>query len=448
VTWKMNRRQFLATSGAALGSLVVVACGAGGGGGAAQPSSTGTVPPEARNRTRVVFWSAWGGKNGEALQTLVNKFNKSQSDIFVENQYQGTYEELAQKLATAMAAKQVPDLVVLSEVTWNKFYLNQTLEPLDDYFKQQQLDRDDYVDPLINEGTRQGKTWWVPFARSTPLFYYNRDLFKKAGLPDKAPETWDEVLEAAKELKASAGVKKPYAFTTAKNYNAWHFQGNEWQWGGNYSDKELNILIDKERSVEAGEWVRKFIHDEGLGYMAEDQSVDFANGICAMTQQSTGSLGEILETAKFEVGTAFLPRHEHFGCPTGGSGLSIIAAAPSDRKQAAFEFIKFLAQPENVVFWSQQSGYMPVTESARESSQMQEYFKQNPQFKVAVDQLPKTQPQDTARLFIPNGDQTIGEALEKIFVRNTPAEQAFKDAAQRLARDAEDVKQQIQEVGL
>lgn len=463
---KLNRRSFLKAAAGGFGALVLAACGsntaptggaatpAGGAATAApaeQPAAAATSAPAASSgqALTVVYWSSWGGKNGEGVQKLVDDFNASQSEIVIENQFQGSYEETAQKLAAAMAARQIPDLVSLSEVTWNRFYINQTLQPLDDLLAQAGLDPADYVDPLINEGTRQGKIWWVPFARSTPLLYYNRDMFKAAGLEDRGPKNWDEVREWGPALMKAGGANtKVFAFTTAKNYNAWHFQGNVWQWGGAYSDKELNALIDEPAAVEAGEWLRKFVHEDKMAYMSEDQSTDFVNGLCAMTSQSTGSLGGITSSAKFAVGTGFLPEFKQFGCPTGGAGLGILAGAPDEKKQAAVEFLKFLAKPENVVFWSMHSGYMPATDSAREAAEMQEYFTKNPNYKVAVEQLPKTGPQDTARLLIPNGDQTIGTGLERILVNNEPAEKVFAEVAAQLERDAEEVKNQLQGVGL
>ncbi len=483
---KINRRKFLTASSSALGAVVLAACGgvgatdtAPGASTAASTAATGAstaatgastaatgASPSAASvaaqssapsaaavntagRTRVVFWSSWGGKNAEGVQKLVDDFNASQPDIVVENQFQGSYEETAQKLTAALAARQIPVLSTMSEVTWNRFYLNQTIQPLDEYFTKANFDPNDYVEPLIKEGTRQGKIWWVPFARSTPIFYYNRDLFQKAGLEDRGPKTWDELREWGPELmKAGGPDTKVFAYTTAKGYNAWHFHGNVWQWGGAYSDKELNALIDEPNAVAAGEWVRRFVHEDKMGYMAEDQSVDFTNGVCATTSQSTGSLGGIATTAKFQVGTAFLPEYEQFGCPTGGAGLAILASAPEEEKQAAVEFLKFLALPENVVFWSKHSGYMPATNSARDAQEMQAYFQQNPNYRVAVEQLPKTQAQDTARLIIPNGDQTIGTGLERILVNNEPADKVFADVASQLERDAQEVKDQLKEVPL
>ncbi|HLL38491.1 MAG TPA: ABC transporter substrate-binding protein [Rubrobacteraceae bacterium] len=436
---RISRRNFLVVSGGTLVSLAAFGCG-GGTGDVQQPE--GEAPEEAEDRTRVVFWSAFAEKNGEALQRLVDDFNSSQQDIFVENQFQGNYEETAQKLATALAAQQIPDLAVLSEVTWNKFFLDDTLEPLTSYFSGGDPDPEDYVESLIGEGTREGEIWWVPFARSTPLFYYNREMFEQAGLPDRGPETWDELREWGRELVRLDGNPKTHAFTNAARYNAWYFHGNVWQWGGNYSDNDFNILIAEESAVEAGEFARRLIHEDELAYLADDQTLDFANGLTATTMESTGALGGITDSAQFEVGTAMLPEQREFGSPTGGAGLAILAAAPDDRKQAAFEFIKFAARPENVAFWSTNTGYMPVTKSAQESSEMQSYFQENPNFKVAVDQLPRTQPQDTARTLIPNGDNTIGTGLERILVSNEPAQDVFREVAQQLETDAQDVKEQ------
>ena len=431
----ISRRRFLATSGGALVGLAAFGCG----GGVQQPGGDGGT--EAEGRIGVVFWTAFSEELGEAMQKLVDDFNASQEDIFVENQFQGTYEETAQKLTTALLANEVPEMAVFSEITWNRFYLSGTLEPLTDYFSGGDPKPEDYVEQLIGEGTREGQIWWIPFARSTPLFYYNRDMFQQAGLPDRGPNTWEELREWGRDLIRLDGNPKAHAFTNAANYNAWYFQGNVWQWGGQYSN-DFNILLAEDPAVEAGEFVRRLVHLDHMAYMAEDQSIDFANGLAATTEQSTGSLGDIISTAQFEVGTAMLPEQRNFGCPTGGAGLALLAAAPDERKQAAFEFIKFAARPENVAFWSTTTGYLPVTKSAQESPEMQSYFQENPNFRVAVDQLSKTRAQDHARTLIPNGDPTIGEGLDRILVRNERAESVFREVSSQLETDALDIKKQ------
>lgn len=431
---RISRAKFLAISGGTIAAASLAGCS--GESGASQPGG-GNVPREFEDRLRIVLWSAFADELGDSLQSIVDDFNDSQSEIFVDNQFQGTYEETAQKLSNALAAREVPDIAILSEVTWSRFYFNESLQQLDDYFGNG-FSPQDYVEPFIREGTRDGGTFWVPFARSTPLFYYNRDMFERAGLPDRGPKTWSELQEWGRELTRLDGNPGAHVFADAENYAAWTFQGNVWQWNGSYSDEKLNITVDEPEAIEAGDWLYRFVNEEKLGYMTDDTTLEFVNGQAATTLGSTGSVGGILESADFEVGTAFLPEEKSFGCPTGGSGLGIMSSAPDERKEAAFEFIRFASRVKNTSYWAKQTGYMPVTNAALESEEMQSYFRENPEFKVAVDQLPLTEPQDSARSILPNGDQTIGTALERIMSEGTRAETAFTELARQLERDAEE----------
>ena len=193
-----TRRSFLALAAAGL----VAGCGFRSPDAEyAQPA--GTVPAQYAGRVRVVFWHSYSGRNGKVLAELVTRFNDSQDDVYVESQYQGSYDDTAQKVAASLIAGQVPDLSIFSDVTWERFYLNDALEPLDGYFRPG-FDAGVYEPKLFDEGVLQGSSYVIPFARSTPLLYYNRDAFAQAGLPDRAPETWSELREWAPAL---AGVQ-------------------------------------------------------------------------------------------------------------------------------------------------------------------------------------------------------------------------------------------------
>ena len=352
------RRAFLALSG---GSVAALAAGCGG--KASQVSSG--VPGKYSKRTAVVFWHSYGGILGEEVQKLATEFNTVQNEIYVSPQFQGSYEQTVQKTAAAIIAKKIPDIVSLSEVTWRKLHLADALEPMNKYFDDQ-LQPDMYIDQFIDEGTVKGTTWWLPFARSTPLFYFNRDLFQAAGLPDRGPKTWTELKEWTPALLSAKGkhhVSKLLALDSL--YASWVFQGNVWQWGGHYSDG-LDIKLDTERPLAAAHWFIDYIRKHNGAYLSQSGSIDFANGVCACSEQSAGSLKNITEQSKFRVGTAFLPEHEHFGCPTGGSGLGILRETAPERKRAAFEFIKFLARPEKSAQWTMASGYLPIVKKAQQ----------------------------------------------------------------------------------
>ena len=129
--------------------------------------------------TKIVYWGSFTEQLGEAEKQLCDNFNAAQTDVELEYQYQGTYEETAQKLTAALAANQTPDVSLLSDVWWFKFYLNSALAPLNDLIAANSVDTSDYVDSLYNEGVRDGVSYWMPFARSTPLFYYNKRALRR-----------------------------------------------------------------------------------------------------------------------------------------------------------------------------------------------------------------------------------------------------------------------------
>jgi sn-glycerol 3-phosphate transport system substrate-binding protein len=467
----LTRRRLLVALGGLSSAALLAACGgteatptpAPAAGSAAQASPTpaaaaASPTPAAASPTapamvtspgstvKVVYWGSFSGNLGEAEQGMVKRFNESQKDVVVDYQYQGNYEETAQKLTQALAAGTTPDIVLLSDVWWFKFYLNDVLLPLNDLFAANKIDTKDYVDPLIEEGTRKGVVYWVPFARSTPLFYYNKQVWQEAGLPDRGPQTWAEFLEWVPKLLKKEGDKTTrYAFAhpSAASYIAWLFQPVVWQHGGRYSDPDFTIRIQEDPAVEAGRLYLASVRD-GWAVPTKDLNAEFVNGGAAAMMASTAALRGITNAAKFPVGTAFLPEGpKGFGCCTGGAGLAILKNKPKEIQEAAFKYLAFATDPENTMWWSQNTGYMPVRKSATASQEMQNFYKENPNFKTAVEQLPKTRPQDAARVWIPNGDQIIGKGLERVTVQQEDPASVFADVAKTLEREAKPVVEQL-----
>ena len=325
---------------------------------------------------------------------------------------------------------------------WFKFYIAKALQPPDELLASEHVDTTDYVDVLLNEGVRQGHTYWVPFARSTPLFYYNKDLWAAAGLPDRGPDTWDEMMEWAPKLvkKEGSEIKQAgFGHPSAASYIAWNFQGVAWQFEGAYSKPDFTMTMTDANTVEAGTFYGDTVNKMGWAVYSADVQKDFVTGVAASTIMSTGSMGGVLDTADFEVGTAFLPKKKQFGCCTGGSGMAILAGVPAEKQAAAMRWIAFATGEKGTTYWSKTTGYMPVRKSAVNGEEIQAYFKEQPTFKTAVDQLPKTQPQDAARVFVPNGDQIIGKGLERIIVSKEDTATVFADVNKELETAAEPV---------
>lgn len=417
----VNRRRFLKIGATAAGAVLLSACAAPTTAPAATETSASApaVVSETGSKVKITYWGSFSGVNGETEKALVDKFNSTQSDVVLDYQFQGSYEETAQKLTAALQSNTAPEVSLLSDVWWFKFYLAKALAPLDNLFVEAGMDVKDYVDVLIEEGVRQGAHYWVPMARSTPLFYYNKEHWAEAGLPDRGPETWDEMTEWAPKLVKKDGstlARAAFGHPGAASYIAWLFQGVVWQYEGMYSKPDFTMTMADPNNVEAGQFYGDSVNSLGWATFPKDVQQDFINGLVASAMLSTGSMGGVLANAKFELGTAFLPKKKAFGCPTGGSGLAIMAGLPAEKQLAAMKWIDFATNAENTTFWSKKTGYMPVRKSAVTSAEMQAYFSERPSFKTAVDQLPQTRPQDAARVFVPNGDQIIGKGLERIIV--------------------------------
>src|SRR5438105_2410036 len=145
------------------------------------------APATAGGKTKIVLWSGHGGQTEKAQAELVKKFNAANDKVEVEAQFQGDYGDIAIKTVAAIAAKQVPDIFQIHEAGWMPFWLNKQLEPLDKYIQDNKVDVADWQDALYKEGVQYGKLWWLSSSRSTALFYYNKDAWAEAGLPDRGP---------------------------------------------------------------------------------------------------------------------------------------------------------------------------------------------------------------------------------------------------------------------
>lgn len=438
-----SRRAFLGGLGmAGLSIPLLSSCTAGSGNELGQVDFN--PPSDYRGREmNVVMWSAMGGSNGDLVQELITEFNDSQDDIYAEVQYQGSYEESGPALTAGLQAGTAPDLVMLADTWWPRYLLSDVLEPMDDYFTDE-YNGDAYVGQVFEEGIVGGSTYWISFGRSTPLFYYNKDLFNEAGLPDRGPETWTELREWAAELNQIqvAGQSLPaHAFNAGDD---WMFLAMIWQFGGRISEG-LDIQIDGEGAVAAGEWAQRFIFEDNYAYMANSPNTDFGAGTVATIVGSTGSLQGIYSEADFEVGADFLPTEVTHGVPTGGNGFSMFRDTPAERKEAAFEVLKFLGRPDIAARWSLGTGYLPVVTASREEPELAAVLADDPNFDRATEQLAIAEPTDAVRQLVTDSTGTIISGLQEIMSSgSTDVQGTFDDVAAQLRAGADEAREDFE----
>jgi sn-glycerol 3-phosphate transport system substrate-binding protein len=393
----------------------------------------------------ISYWSAHPAKSKPVEEILIKRFEEANPDIKVNLQTAGAnYAEIAQKFNAAIAAKQLPDLVMLSDVWWFKYALAKAITPLDELIAAEKMDMGDFQTVLVNDYKFNNQQMALPFARSTPLFYYNKRIWESAGLPDRGPDTWEEFETWAPKLAEKLGKDKfPFSLVKGDSYIAWTFQNVLWGFGGQYSTPDLKLTLDTPEAIAGGQFLRNQVYGKKYANVtSKSETDDFLAELCGAVVSSTGGLSGVLSGAKgkFEVGTSFLPKGpKGFGCPTGGAGLAIPEAIPDANKLAAMKFLNFLTNTTSTAFYSASVGYMPVRKSAVEGPIMTQVYKDRPQFRTAVDQLPKTRSQDSARVFVPGGDAIIGKALESMVLNNGDPKQAWATAATQLQQiiDAE-----------
>ncbi|MBG6216382.1 sn-glycerol 3-phosphate transport system substrate-binding protein [Arthrobacter sp. CAN_A6] len=415
----LNRRHFLSFAALGSGTVALAACG---GPSTAPPAEAEAADLDFEGVTpaaEIEFWSTHPGQSQDVEKSLIEKFNSSQSDVNVKLVTAGAdYEEIAQKFQTAQQGGKLPAVVLLSDVWWFRYYINGSIIPLDGLLDQLEVDKADYRESLMADYQYEDKQWAVPYARSTPLFYYNRDHFKAAGLPDRSPTTWDEFGEWAPKLMSAGipGLQTAYQFPALAGYAGWSLQNHLWGYGGGWSD-EWTMTADSPESVAAIQWCQDAVFKhKWAGVSSTDASADLSSGAVSATVSSTGSLVGVLKVAQFDVGVGFLPGGPESMdrvCPTGGAGLGIPSGVTKEEQLAAAMFLKFMGEPENTAEFSAATGYMPV----RSSADMTAVLATSPLIKTAIDQLDVTRPQDYARVFIPGADLEIAKTAAAVLTQ-------------------------------
>jgi sn-glycerol 3-phosphate transport system substrate-binding protein len=243
----------------------------------------------------------------------------------------------------------------------------------------------------------EGKVYGIPFQRSTPVFYYNVEAFREAGLdPDNPPKTWDEMVEMGKKLvvkDANGNVTRwGTRIPTLGLGGAWLFGGLVVSKGDVLStDTGIEARFDTPAAKSALEFLLR-LSEEGVmqtgGILWGDTPKAFIEGQTASMWTSTGNLAFVNENAEFEWDVGFLPGGDGPGAPLGGGNFYIFKDTTDEERVAALDFIKFMTAPENAATWAIATGYVAPRPDTWETPVMKEYAERLPQALVALEQLP------------------------------------------------------------
>jgi len=376
-----------------LGAALITGCSSGN-----TPTSSGQTGAAsgtpAGGKTELTFFYpvAVGGPLTKIVDGMAEEFNKENPEITVKPVYTGSYQDTTTKIQAAVQGKTPPDVAVMLSTELYTMLDMDAIIPLDDFIAKDGGNEfvSDFYPAFMANSQVDGKTYSIPFQRSTIVLYYNKEAFKEVGLdPEKPPQNWDELVEYAAKLKKDGrwGVEIP-----TSGFASWMFQSFALQNGKNLmSEDGKKAYFDTPENVEALQlWVdlakKHKVMPEGVIEWATVPS-DFLEGKTAMMYHTTGNLTNVKNNAKFDFGVAFLPAKKEYASPTGGGNFYMFKGTDEAKQEAAWKFITFMTQPERAAQWSMDTGYVATRKSAYETDRMKKYVEEFKAATVARDQL-------------------------------------------------------------
>ena len=390
---------------------------------------------------------AVGGPITKLIDQFAADFEKENPGIKLKPIYSGSYQESITKALTAVKSNDAPTTSVLLSTDMFTLIDEEAIVPFDPLIKtpEDQAWLRGFYPAFMENSQTGGKTWGIPFQRSTIVLYYNKEMFKDAGLdPNRAPATWKEMAEYAQKLTkrdASGKVTQWGVQIPSSGFPYWLFQGLTTE-----NDVQLmnaagtETYYDKPAVIEALQYwmdlTSKYkVHPEGIVEWGTTPK-DFFERKVAMIWTTTGNLTNVKNNAKFDFGVAMLPANKRRGSPTGGGNFYLFKQAKPEQQAAAFKFIKWITSPARAAQWGIDTGYVAVSPDAWATPVMRKYVADFPPAAVARDQLQyavaELSTHDNQRV-----TKALNDGLQAGLTGTKSAEQAMKDSqreAERLLR--------------
>jgi sn-glycerol 3-phosphate transport system substrate-binding protein len=365
-------------------------------------------------------------------------FEKENPGVKIKPIYAGDYVQTIGKALIAVKGGDIPECAILLAADIITLTDDDAVIPLDDLVKtpEDKTWFEGFYPGFMENARLKGKTYAIPFQRSTPVLYWNKAAFQEAGLdPEKGPADWDEMVAFAKKLtkKDASGNVTQWGLEIPSDSNtSWLFSGLTAANGVRLMNADGNKTdFDDPRVVEA----LRFFLDLSKTYAVQPAGLtswgtaprDFLEKKLAMIWQTTGNLTNIRQNATFPFGVAMLPKKIRYGAPTGGGNFYIFKGISPEKQAMAFKFVKFMTTPERAAAWSIATGYVATSPAAYATDAMKKYIADFPQAAVARDQLQYAGPEITVH---------EGQRVMKVFNDNLQAaltggktpEAAMKDA--------------------
>lgn len=418
-------------------------------------------------QTEITWWHAMGAELGQKLESIAAGFNATQSDYVVTPVFKGTYPETLTAAIAAFRANEQPAIVQVFEVgTGTMMAAKGAVYPVHQLMADngEPWDPSGFLAPVVGYySDTEGNILSMPFNSSTPIMYYNKDVFEKAGLdPNTPPKTWGELETMSRKIMESGAA--PCGFTSGwitwvqnENFSALHdqpFGTLENGFGGMGSEFTFNGPVQVKHWENLKKWADEGLFEYGGPVGGNDAPPKFYAQECAIYMNSSASrAGVILNAKDFEVGFAPLPYYDDVinepkNSIIGGATLWVLNGHSPEVYKGVAKFFTYLSSPEVQADWHQFTGYLPITYAAYELGKEQGYYESNPGTEIAINQITRGTPTaNTKGLRFGNLTQArdaVDAEFEAMLAGQKTAQQALDSAVQRgnqILRDFEAANQ-------
>lgn len=403
---------------------------------------------DAQQPVKITLWHAMGGARYEAItKDIAAGFNKANPNYVIEPLYTGSYAETVTKAIAAIRAGNPPHIVQVFEVGTQTMLDSGAIIPVQDLVKGNEINFNDYIEPILNYYKVGGRLASMPFNSSTAIIYYNRDVFQKAALdPSKPPATYKDVEEMGRKIVASGAARAAITF----GWPSWMLEQAHAMHNKPYADHDsgrngraTRVLFNQPFGVEVLSRWKRWADAKLLAYGGREYAPNkaFLAGEVAMLMQSTSQVTTIEKAAKFPVGTGFLPRIEGQSAGKsviGGASFWVLKGPGRSPQEldAIVKFFKFVAQPEETARWHMDTGYFPATKAAVDLLRKQEWFVKHPNHETAFRQIQEGPDTPNTRGVLLGNFVQIRNITDTAIEKAVSGKSSPKDALDEAAREA------------
>jgi ABC-type sugar transport system, periplasmic component len=330
-------------------------------------------------------WEGAGGESSKFLNSIAAAYNASHPSVEVKMVFVDT-SVMTQKLTAAAAGKALPEIGLLMWPQWCG-PLKDIILPLDDFIKANPADwnEGDFLDALMDGNCRfHGVTYGVPQETNNVALYYNKKLLKEAGV--EPPKTWDELISVAKKLTVPS--KKQWGFQIPNQKGAtmdFFWDIYLWQAGGEYANaKGTDLGVNSEAGVKATQLWVDMIRKYKIASLTPPQN-GFMTGLVAMTMTGPWDIPNFASNKNLDFGIAPLPAGPAGNATSIGGTNNFIFKTTPEKEKAAWDFLMWMAKPDNIAKFAIGYGTIPVRKGAQNEQVWKDYLAKYPGLQVHID---------------------------------------------------------------